>query len=656
MATAMGFMLSSAQGFAPFGVVVQHHPPLTLQAAGRPSSTTERTQPVQPKTKISEERRQEAIKAMKRKKVETALDGVDAQMLEMLSDGFLYPNRPTRPKGKPKGRPDFVPGAMNRSTMADFQARREIMDSLGDKVSDKELDAITAYINDGPVSGSASLSTEQPTSPLNQQTSAPKKRGRKPKGESTKKQQEELPEASVTGTGATRKRKRVVKNLPEPKDPTDEKVEQKPQLKLKGKAKANNMELKKYYTTELLTREEEYVLGTKVQFMVKCEHVHEGLSINLGRPPTIEEWAQACGFVVEDPTYFPMEGDNQIRPAGYEDMFKEVDPNMFVGNGLAQDSGPGRGRGRVKKPPPTELKDFYDNSQAMAAADASGKQFRIRKADRIPINRGTTQEFIEMMMEAREAKQRMVQGNMRLVVSIARKYSNVGVGLQDLVQEGSLGLSRAAEKFDPSKGFKFSTYASWWIQQAVFRSIAYQSRTIRLPVHVHNLLNKVRKVRKRLEGLLGRSPTNEEMATELDMSLSKYNKMIRLTRRSISLELPKYQQNPKDMGHQGEDLLGDTIATGRDDVDDTTPEKQVDRALFHDDLKTMLEVLDEDEKKVICYRYGLTDGLTRTVTAVAAEMKESKAWVRSLECRALRKLRRPWYEKKLKEHQDALSN
>jgi RNA polymerase primary sigma factor len=193
-----------------------------------------------------------------------------------------------------------------------------------------------------------------------------------------------------------------------------------------------------------------------------------------------------------------------------------------------------------------------------------------------------------------------------------------------------------------------------WIQQAVFRSIAYHSRTIRLPVHVHNLLNRVRKVRNGLEGQIGRSPTSEEMAEALDMTVPKYNKMLRLTKRSISLELPKYQSNPKDLGFESTDLLGDTIASVT--LDDSTPERRVDRGLFHDDLQQMLEILDEDERIVITARYGVSDGLIRTVTAVAAQMKQSKAWVRSQECRALRKLRRPWYEKKLKEHQDALSS
>lgn len=188
----------------------------------------------------------------------------------------------------------------------------------------------------------------------------------------------------------------------------------------------------------------------------------------------------------------------------------------------------------------------------------------------------------------------------------------------------------------------------------MFRSIAYHSRTIRLPVHVHNLLNRVRKLRSELERELGRQPTNEEMAESLEMPLEKYNKMIHLTRRSISLELPKYQSNPKDLGHESDDLICDTIP-GHMQEDDSNPERRVDNGLFHDDLHEMLDILEEDERNVICYRYGLADGLTRTVTAVAAQMKETKAWVRSQECKALRKLRRPWYEKKLKEHQEALS-
>jgi RNA polymerase sigma factor (sigma-70 family) len=459
--------------------------------------------------------------------------------------------------------------------------------------------------------------------------------------------------SSATDEQATKTRKKVVKNLPEKKIFSEKEMEKPKLIKQRRGRSEKSIDLQKYYQTELLTAKEEYSLGMQIHFMMKCEEVHEGLATKLMRLPTMEEWAHACGFMNPDPTFVQCEGDEQIRPAGSDNLFKEQDPDMFVGNGLATEAGPGRGRGRVKKAPSYKLGPYYDDSEQ-----------RFEKGPPLPgdnprgrlVNKGTATDFVELMFTAREAKQRMVQSNMRLVVSIARKYSNVGVNLQDLVQEGSLGLTRAAEKFEPKKGFKFSTYASWWIQQAVFRSIAYHSRTIRLPVHIHNLLNRIRKIRMTLERDLGRMPTNDEMAKQLDMSTEKYNKMIRLTRRSISLELPKYSQNPKDLGHESDDLLGESISTTSSVLDESDPEKRVDRGLFHEDLREMLTILEEDERRVICARYGLSDGLTRTVTTVAAQMKQTKAWVRSQECRALRKLRRPWYEQRLKEHQDALTN
>jgi RNA polymerase sigma factor (sigma-70 family) len=294
------------------------------------------------------------------------------------------------------------------------------------------------------------------------------------------------------------------------------------------------------------------------------------------------------------------------------------------------------------------LKDYYDDS------DIKFSDVKIKKKDQTPMNRGTPSEFVEIMLESKEAKQKMVQCNMRLVVSISKRYKHVGVNVADLVQEGSIGLTRAAEKFDPKKGFKFSTYASWWIQQAVFRSIAYHSRTIRLPVHVHNLLNRVRRVRAELKRVYGRSPTNEEMAAELDMSVEKFVKMLRLTRQAISLDMAKYQNNPKDIGQESETSLGDTIDATDVIKDENSPQQNVDRTLFRDDLQEMLKILGEDERRVICARYGINDGLTRTVTTVAAQLGQTKSWVRSQECRALRKLRRPWYEKRLWEHQNSL--
>ncbi len=226
--------------------------------------------------------------------------------------------------------------------------------------------------------------------------------------------------------------------------------------------------LQRYYRTELLTPQEEYTLGMKIQFMIHCEQVHDGLSLKYGQSPTIVEWARACGFKTKDPidedtNYMESDYVNQIRPLKSESIDPVEDANMFVGNGLVYESGPGRGRGRSKKRPPTKLESYYDDSDIKFESDFKEKEKSLK-----PLNRGTTMDFVELMIHAKEAKQRMVQCNMRLVVSISKRYKHVGVNIADLVQEGSIGLTRAAEKFDPKKGFKFSTYASWLVSYFTF--------------------------------------------------------------------------------------------------------------------------------------------------------------------------------------------
>lgn len=640
--------------------------PIQTNLPARPRAPPVAAQRLEPRTQSSDDQRTRAVTAMQRAKVESALLGMDEQMLELLSDKFMaYP--PDRgDRKRPKGRPESVPGAMTQETMARFRGHQEAMENLKQNsdhpASPAELSAIEPYLVSPASAAGIPIVVEA------DRVSAPAKRQRrKMKGSSVATNNGELPVASPKIS--KRGRKRVFKNLPRSKNdvavagPDEDAPANEGRLRPtpRSNGQTNGMDLHQYYRTDLLTSDEEYSLGMKIQFMDRCEQVHEGMAAAMGELPAITVWAAACGFRENDSTFVATEADEQLRPVGSDSMFEDMDPNTFVGNGLAYQTGPGRGRGRAKRAPPLELQEFYDDSDyriqlKLFIKSKNDKSVpRPRKSLLRPINRGTATNFVEMMMTAREAKQRMVQSNMRLVISIARKYSNVGVSLQDLVQEGSLGLSRAAEKFEPKKGFKFSTYASWWIQQAVFRSIAYQSRTIRLPVHVHNLLNRVRKVRQALQGELGRPPTNDEIAEKLGMSRQKYDKMLYLTKRSISLEAPKYRSNPKDLGHESDDLLGDTISKSSVLEDEATPEKRVDHGLFHEDLKEMMKILDEDERRVISARYGLQDGLTRTVSAVASQMRQSKAWVRSQECRALRKLRRPWYEKKLKEHQDALA-
>ena len=464
----------------------------------------------------------------------------------------------------------------------------------------------------------------------------------------------------------------------------------------------NTQALQKFYDSDLLTTNQEKLFGYRVQYLVRCEEVHEGLELNLGREPTFVEWAVACGYTSDDlddvdtleklQEYETAEDLRVLRPVAEHSSpadTAEFDPSLtkadkerlgqkdmpiFVGS-VTAGTGIGRGKGRAKKPPRQTLDEIIVKDKVLLRvieelAQLSGRDIQSNDTNTSNNNnnssRGSTSDFIQDLTIARDAKKTMVKSNMRLVISIARRYQKVGVNLQDLVQEGSLGLMRATEKYDPGRGFKFSTYASWWIQQAVFRAIAYHSRTIRLPVHVHNLLNRARKVRSELQAELGRVPLDKEIAEQLNMTPEKLTKVLLMTRKSVSLEQPRFKQNPKDLGQESEMVIGEAIdgskisstASGTTDSSsiNDSPESQVDQDLFHADLEEMLTILGNDEKRVIRLRYGMEDGMTRTVSSVSDIMNKPKSWVRSQECRALRKLRRPWYEKKLKEHQNSLTS
>jgi len=642
----------------------------------RSSPTEEIIKPLVPLTSSSKEKRMSVERAWEQAKILAMNDGDSLTESNTSATPYLDLFTQAQDKSKinlkqtntrndtisrPRGRPDSVPGAMSRNTLL----------NMNEYEASKASDSYTL-----------------PPTPVNMVSNIPLKRGR---GRPRKNQDSFASVDEITSVAATssptdapedlnaehvipsdsddvdddkssenlQRNSRVKLNLPKARKMTESEKEGETTGMMqsfgKGRKADDPPNLQRYYHTQLLTQDEEYTLGMKIQFLMRCEQVHEGLYETLGRIPSIVEWANACGFkeydgTRSDPNYEETELETSLRPVKSEAWGEDTDPTMFVGNGLANDTGPGRGRGRAKKGPVVYLKDFYDDSDIKFQSDET----KMKKKDLKPLNQGTVDDFIEIILAGKEAKQRMVQCNMRLVVSISKRYKHVGVSIADLVQEGSIGLTRAAEKFDPKKGFKFSTYASWWIQQAVFRSIAYHSRTIRLPVHVHNLLNRVRRISGELKRIHGRMPTNEEMAAELQMPVEKFVKMLRLTRKVISLDIAKYQNNPKDIGQESLTSLGDTIDAAEVVHDENTPEQNVDRVLFRDDLNEMLDVLGEDEKRVITLRYGIEDGLTRTVTTVAAIMCESKSWVRSQECRALRKLRRPWYEKRLWEHQNSL--
>ena len=295
----------------------------------------------------------------------------------------------------------------------------------------------------------------------------------------------------------------------------------------------------------------------------------------------------------------------------------------------------------VKDDTPMEIEEI-DLSLPKGISIDDPVRMYLKEIGKIPLLKPHEEvELARRMHEGDElAKQRLVEANLRLVVSIAKRYVGRGMLFLDLIQEGNLGLIKAVEKFDYVKGFKFSTYATWWIRQAITRAIADQARTIRIPVHMVETINKLIRVSRQLLQELGRDPKPEEIAKEMDMTEDKVREIMKIAQDPVSLETP--------IGEEEDSHLGDFIP----DDDAPAPAEAAAYSLLKEQIEDVLGSLNEREQKVLKLRFGLEDGRARTLEEVGKEFDVTRERIRQIEAKALRKLRHPSRSKKLSDYLD----
>ena len=392
-----------------------------------------------------------------------------------------------------------------------------------------------------------------------------------------------------------------------------------------------------YKTLDQLKEEfKKTYLADKVVYQKDVMDALEHLDLTDNDMDDLYEWFAAEGIDISEDDDIEELENIEIPEAGA--MTQDIGDDLEF---LAEDAGEDFDEEVEDVEVPIDLTETYSSSPYVRINDPV--KMYLKEIGRVPLLNPEDEPEIARRIQAgdEEAKRILISSNLRLVVSIAKKYVGRGMLFLDLIQEGNMGLVKAVEKFDYTKGFKFSTYATWWIRQAITRAIADQARTIRLPVHMVETFNKLTRVQRQLVQDLGREPTAEEIAEKMEnITPDKVREIQKIALEPVSLETP--------IGEEDDSHLGDFI----EDKDAMSPDQYANNQLLKDEINNVLQGLTEREEKVLRLRFGLYDGRTRTLEEVGKEFNVTRERIRQIEAKALRKLKHPTRSKRLRDFVD----